>query len=223
MNVVCTWQRSPWGPALSLFLRDWGIPEQLSLHTWTCNLYHLELPRWCCGKESACQCRRHKFDPWVRKIPWGGNDHPLQYSRLENSMEGGTWQATARGSTKSQAWAQHYLFHLNSTLCCSSAESEVAQLCPTLCDPMDCSLPGSSVPGILQARILEWVAISFSRGSPWPKDRTRVSCITGRRLTVWATGEVLRASVIARLVDSLPAVQETLILFVRREDLPEWG
>ena len=43
-------------------------------------------------------------------------------------------------------------------------ESEIAQLCPTLCDPMDCSLPGSSVHGILQARILEWVAISFSKG-----------------------------------------------------------
>ena len=44
-------------------------------------------------------------------------------------------------------------------------ESELTQLCPTLCDPMDCSLPGSSVHRILQARILEWVAISFSRGS----------------------------------------------------------
>ena len=42
------------------------------------------------------------------------------------------------------------------------SESEVAQSCPTLCDPMDCSLPGSSVHGILQARILEWVVISFS-------------------------------------------------------------
>ena len=42
-------------------------------------------------------------------------------------------------------------------------ESEVAQSCPTLCDPMDCSLPGSSLHGILQARVLEWVAISFSR------------------------------------------------------------
>ena len=41
----------------------------------------------------------------------------------------------------------------------------VAQLCPTLCDPMDCSLKGSSVPGILQARILQWVAISLSKGS----------------------------------------------------------
>ena len=46
-----------------------------------------------------------------------------------------------------------------------SHQSEVAQLCPTLCDPMDCSLPGSSVHGILQTRVLEWVAISFFRGS----------------------------------------------------------
>ena len=51
--------------------------------------------------------------------------------------------------------------------CCMKvkSESEVAQSCPTLCDPMDCSLPGSSLHGILQARVLEWVAISFSRGS----------------------------------------------------------
>ena len=47
--------------------------------------------------------------------------------------------------------------------------SEVAQSCPTLCDPVDCSLPGSSVHGIFQARILEWVAISFSRRSPNPE------------------------------------------------------
>ena len=56
----------------------------------------------------------------------------------------------------------------------------VAQLCPTLCDPMDCSPPGSSIHGILQARILEWVAIPFSRGSSQPKDLTQVSCISGR-------------------------------------------
>ena len=48
--------------------------------------------------------------------------------------------------------------------------SEVAQSCLTLCDPMDCSLPGSSVHGILQAKILEWVAIPFSRGSSQPRD-----------------------------------------------------
>ena len=50
------------------------------------------------------------------------------------------------------------------------------------CDPMDCSLPGSSVPGILQARILEGVAIPFSRRSFWPRDWTQVSCIAGRIL-----------------------------------------
>ena len=57
--------------------------------------------------------------------------------------------------------------------------SEVAQLCLTLCDPMDCSLPGSSIHGIFQARILEWVVISFSRGSSWPRDWTQVSLIAG--------------------------------------------
>ena len=46
----------------------------------------------------------------------------------------------------------------------------VTQLCPALCDPMDCNPPGSSFHGILQARTLEWVAISFSRGSSWPRD-----------------------------------------------------
>ena len=53
---------------------------------------------------------------------------------------------------------------------------EVTQLCLTFCDPMDCSLPGSSIHGIFQARILEWFAISFSRGSSWPRDWTQVSC-----------------------------------------------
>ena len=51
--------------------------------------------------------------------------------------------------------------------------SEVAQLCPTLCDPMDCSLPGSSIHGIFQAGVLAWVAISFSRGSSQTRDQTR--------------------------------------------------
>ena len=61
------------------------------------------------------------------------------------------------------------------------SESEVAQLCLTLCDPVDCSPSSSSVHGILQARILEWVATSFSRGSSRPRDRTQVSRIAGRR------------------------------------------
>ena len=55
----------------------------------------------------------------------------------------------------------------------------VAQLCRILCDLMGCSPPGSSVHGILQAGILEWVAIPFSRGSSWPRDWPWVSCLTG--------------------------------------------
>ena len=73
----------------------------------------------------------------------------------------------------------------------------VAQSCPTLCDPMDCSPLGSSVHGISQARILEWVAICFSRGSSPPRDRTWVSCITGQFFFFfffnhWATREARR-------------------------------
>ena len=66
---------------------------------------------------------------------------------------------------------------------------QFAQSCPTLCNPMDRSPPGSSVHGILQARILEWDAISFSRGSSRPRDRTQVSCIAGRCFNCWATRE----------------------------------
>ena len=63
----------------------------------------------------------------------------------------------------------------------------MAQLCQTLLDPMDCSLPGSSVHGVLQARILEWVATPFSSGSSGPGDQTQVSLIAGRFFTIWAT------------------------------------
>ena len=60
---------------------------------------------------------------------------------------------------------------------------------PDSCDPIDCNLPGSSVHGILQARMLEWVAISFSRGSSQPRNRTQVSYTAGRFFTDWATRE----------------------------------
>ena len=66
----------------------------------------------------------------------------------------------------------------------------VTKSCPTVCNPMD--LPGSSVHGILQARILEWVAMSFSRESPWPRDQTQVSCTAGGFFTNRATREGLK-------------------------------
>ena len=67
--------------------------------------------------------------------------------------------------------------------------SEVAQSCLILSDSMDCSLPGFSVHGILQARILEWVTSSFSKESSRPRDWTRVSRIGGRHFNLWATRE----------------------------------
>ena len=70
------------------------------------------------------------------------------------------------------------------------SESEVAQSCLTLCDPMDTwGLPGSSIHGIFQTRVLEWVAISFSRGSSQPRDWICVSCIGRQILYHWATWE----------------------------------
>ena len=63
----------------------------------------------------------------------------------------------------------------------------VTQTCPTLCNPMDCSLPGSSVHGILQARILEWIL--FSSGSSKPRDRTQISYIAGGFFNTWEAQE----------------------------------
>ena len=73
-----------------------------------------------------------------------------------------------------------------------SGKVKVAQLCPALCDPMD-----SIVHGILQARILEWVAFLFSRGYSQPRDRTEVSCIAGGFFTSWATREARESKLIS--------------------------
>ena len=93
---------------------------------------------------------------------------------------------------------QHLLYFYNtlpSRNTITYLESLVAQSCLTLCDPTDCSLPGSSVHGIFQARVLEWVAVSFSRGSSQPRDQTWVSHIAGRGFIVRATREVIYLSI----------------------------
>ena len=92
----------------------------------------------------------------------------------------------------------------------SKKESGVAQSCLILCDPMDCSLPGSSVHGIFQARVLEWVAISFSRGSSRPRDRTQVSIVG---FTLWATREVT-ALITVVVVQLLSQVQLFVTLWM---------
>ena len=68
-------------------------------------------------------------------------------------------------------------------------DTQSLQLCPILCDPVDYSPPGSSVHGIFQARILEWVAMASSRGSSRPRDWTQVSCTAGGFFTIWAIRE----------------------------------
>ena len=99
-------------------------------------------------------------------------------------------------------WGHHYhnsKFH--------ESESEVAQSCPTLSDPMDCSLSGFPIHGIFQARVLEWIAISFSRGSSRPRGQTWVSHIAGRRFTIWATSAWVTVILVASLppISSLPS------------------
>ena len=70
----------------------------------------------------------------------------------------------------------HHLLPFSNVVSLSSQRCVCVQSCLTLCDSLDCSPPDSSVHGIFQARVLEWIAISFSRGSSQPRNRTRVSC-----------------------------------------------
>ena len=98
-----------------------------------------------------------------------------------------------------------YPLHPVPACCCCLA----SKLCPAPCNPVDCSLPGSSVYGIFQAGILEWVAISFSRGTSWPRDQTRVSRIGGRRFTVWATREAT-CSIVTFKSNNFPNVYKKL-------------
>ena len=92
-----------------------------------------------------------------------GNGNPLQCSCLENPRDGGAWWAAVYGVAQSRTRLKRLS---------SSSSSN-----PTLCDPMDYSLPSFSVHGILQGRLLEWVAIPFPRGSSQPRNQTCVFCV----------------------------------------------
>ena len=100
-----------------------------------------------------------------------------RYSFLENPRDRGARWAAVYGVAQSQTWLKRQ-------------QQQQSLSCVWLfCDTMDGSRPGSSVHGIFQARILDWVAISFSRGSSWPKDQTYLSCIGRWILYHWATRE----------------------------------
>ena len=76
--------------------------------------------------------------------------------------------------------------HLLAALQIAAAAAKSLQTCPILCDPMDCSPPGSSVHGTVEARLVERIAIPFSRGSSWPRNQTCKSCTAGAFFTIWA-------------------------------------
>ena len=134
-----------------------------------------------------------------------GNGNPLQCSCLENPRDRGAWWAAVSGVAQSQTRLKRFSSSSSSSEAWRAAVHGVtksrtrlndwtelldftnqkfsytynSQSCTTFCNPMDCGPPSSSVHGILQARILKWVAIPFSRGPSQPRDRTWVSCIAG--------------------------------------------
>ena len=125
---------------------------------------HWGFPCGSTGKESACNAGDLGLTPGLGRFLGEGNGNPLQYSLGEfhgqRSLVGySPWDSPG----KNTGVGCHFLLQCMKV----NSESEVAQSCPTLSDPMDCSLPGSSVHGIFQARVLEWGAISFSENSAW--------------------------------------------------------
>ena len=139
------------------------------------------------GKESTCNAGDLGLIPGLGRSPGERNGSPLQYSGLENSMD-----RTVHGVTESRTRLSNFYFHFQGYLLVTVVVVELLSHVWLFCNPMDCSLPGPSVHGFLQARILEWVAISFSRGSLQPRDQTCVFCIGRQILYPWTTTEVLR-------------------------------
>ena len=113
------------------------------------------------GVQAYCLCWFIKYSTWVNSI----------------------WEITALFATFLLMW----IFSKHKVQKYMKCQVLATQSWPTLCNPVDCSPPGSSVFGILQARIPEWVAIPFSRGCSQPRNRTQVSRISGRLFTIWAT------------------------------------
>ena len=135
------------------------------------------------GRASACNVGDPGFNSWVGKIPWRRKWQPTSVSMPgEPHGQRNLVDYSPRGRKESDMTEQ---LHFTSLLLFSQLLSWV-QL---FCHPMDSSLPGSSVHGISKARILDWVAISFSRESSQPRDRNHVSCIAGEFFTTELPGK----------------------------------
>ena len=137
-----------------------------------------------------CSHLRGLFSLWDSS----GKDAGVCYTRGSSQPRDQTWVSYVSCIGRRVLYHQ---CHLGSPFLLLK-EMKVSQSCPTLCDPMDSSLAGSSVHRILQARILEWEAVPFSRGSSQPRRRTQVSQIAGGFFTICATREALDSVFIPR-------------------------
>ena len=175
--------------------RSWRLPMQPH-HTVTFDHcpQHYGLPRWLTSKEFAWNARDAEdvglISGWGRSLG-GGNGNPVQYSCWDNPMEEKTVGQQSLGSQRVRHdWAQPSRSLLwvaewgvgTTLLLASFTQVNMFQACMCtcvwICDPMDCTAPGSFVQGIFQARILKWIAVPYSRGSPRPRDRTCISRIS---------------------------------------------
>ena len=185
----------------------------------------MDFPGDASDKEPACQCRRPKrcwFDPWVGKIPWRSEWQPtpvflpgeshgqkpggLQFigsQRVRHDWSDVALEWSDQGDGEMLEVGEYQVEGTTNakTLCVCA---KLLQWHLMLCDAMDCSLLDSYVHGILQARIMEWVAMPSSRGFSQPKDQTQISCIAGKFFTIWATEEALGGCLLHWQVGSWP-------------------
>ena len=152
---------------------------------------------WCCEPLTAGREGDHRgLDGWMALLTqwtwvWANSERWWRTGKHGVLLSMGSQRVRHDWTTEQEQFhfclcPVNFLSVYQSVILIKWSASEVAQSCPTLCDPMDCSLSGSSIHGIFQARLLEWIAIFFSRGSSWPRNQTRVS---RRHFTVWATRE----------------------------------
>ena len=128
------------------------------------------------SKDSACNAGDPGLIPGSRRSPREGNGNPLQYSCLESSMDREAWQASL-WDRKEPDTIERPHFHFPCVTPTQSRCTMLSCFSHTLCDPVSCSPPGSPAHGILQARILEWVAVPSSRRSSWSRHWTCISYV----------------------------------------------
>ena len=165
-------------------LRDWNQPDSSALRVSVLcrraspglGSSHLSFPGGLSGCSSWCCYLGYYLFSWTTGSRDNNHAQPIQLQAIQ------PWSGhqSAKPRTKSDLTFVHHILKMKVL---------VAQSCLTLCNPMDYSPPGSSVLGLLQARLLEWAAMPSSRGSSQSRDRSQVSCIAGRLFTIWATRE----------------------------------